>query len=219
LFSDALDVEAQQIKVEHLEILDRFFHATDVRSGRQSFWPYDFSIIPIETISAIYEHFLKAASEEEKKAAGAFYTPRFLAELVLDVSLEGVSSLLDKQFLDPACGSGIFLVGLFNRMAEEWRRLHPDASYLQQVRGLLKILRENIFGVDKNQTACRITAFSLYLAFLDQLLPSDIRELQRQRNVLPRLVYVPDEAKVEEGGGTIRCADFFTEQAKLSEAV
>jgi hypothetical protein len=32
LFSDALDVEAQQIKVEHLEILDRFFHATDVRS-------------------------------------------------------------------------------------------------------------------------------------------------------------------------------------------
>ena len=69
--------------------------------------------------------------------------------------------------------------------------------------------------MDKNQTACRITAFSLYLAFLDQLLPSDIRELQRQRNVLPRLVYVPDEAKVEEGGGTIRCADFFTTQAEL----
>ena len=69
--------------------------------------------------------------------------------------------------------------------------------------------------MDKNQTACRITAFSLYLAFLDQLLPSDIRELQRQRNVLPRLVYVPDEAKVEERGGTIRCADFFTAQAEL----
>src|SRR5262245_8205195 len=157
----------------------------------------------------------RTSSEEEKKAAGAFYTPRFLAELVLDVSLEGVSSLLDKQFLDPACGSGIFLVGLFNRMAEEWRRLNPDASYLQRVTGLLQVLRENICGVDKNQTACRITAFSLYLAFLDQLLPSDIRELQRQRNVLPRLVYVPDEAKVEQGGGTIRCVDFFTAQAEL----
>ena len=215
LFSDALDVEARQIKVEHLEILDRFFHATDVRSGQQSFWPYDFSIIPIETISAIYEHFLKAASEEEKRAAGAFYTPRFLAELVLDVSLDGVPSLLNKRFLDPACGSGIFLVGLFNRMAEEWRRLNPEASYLQQVTGLLQVLRENIFGVDKNQTACRITAFSLYLAFLDQLLPSDIRALQHQRNVLPRLVYVPDEAKVEERGGTIRCADFFTMHAEL----
>jgi hypothetical protein len=215
LFSDALDVEARQIQVEHLEILDRFFHAADVRSGQQSFWPYDFSIIPIETISAIYEHFLKAASEEEKRASGAFYTPRFLAEFVLDVSLEGVSSLLDKRFLDPACGSGIFLVGLFNRMAEEWRRHNPDASYLQQVTGLLKVLRENIFGVDKNQTACRITAFSLYLAFLDQLLPSDIRELQRQRNILPRLVYVPDEASSEDRGSTIRCADFFTAQAEM----
>ena len=190
-----------RFKVEHLEILDRFFRATDVRSGQQSFWPYDFSIIPIETISAIYEHFLKAASEEEKKAAGAFYTPRFLAELVLDVSLEGVPSLLDKRFLDPACGSGIFLVGLFNRMAEEWRRLHPDASYLQQVKGLLKVLRENIFGVDKNETACRITAFSLYLAFLDQLLPPDIRELQRKGKVLPRLVYAPDEAKLKSAEG------------------
>lgn len=215
LFSDALDVEAQQVQVEHISILDRFFQATDVRSGQQSFWPYDFSIIPIETISAIYEHFLKAASAEEKKAAGAFYTPRFLAELVLNVTLDGIPSLLDKRFLDPACGSGIFLVGLFNRMAEEWRRLHPDASYLQQVKGLLQILHEHIFGVDKNETACRIAAFSLYLAFLDQLLPPDIRELQRKGNVLPRLVYAVDEATSEDRGGTIRCADFFTAQAEL----
>jgi N-6 DNA Methylase len=119
LFSDDLKTEARQVRVEHIDILDRFFQAADMESGQQSFWPYDFSIIPVETISAIYEHFLKAGDEEEKKASGAFYTPRFLAELVLDVTLEGVRSLLDKRFLDPACGSGIFLVGLFNRMAEE----------------------------------------------------------------------------------------------------
>jgi hypothetical protein len=215
LFNDALDVEAQQIQDEHISILDRFFRATDVQSGQQSFWPYDFSIIPIETISAIYEHFLKAGGEEEKKATGAFYTPRFLAELVLDVTLDGLPSLLDRRFLDPACGSGIFLVGLFNRMAEEWRRLHPHASYLQQVEGLLKVLRENIFGVDSNETACRITAFSLYLAFLDQLLPPDIRELRRRGNVLPRLVYAPGEPQSEDRGGTIRWADFFTTDAEL----
>ncbi len=215
LFSDVLSAEAWQVKVEHVDILDRFLHGTDMQSGQQSFWPYDFSIIPIETISAIYEHFLKAAGEEEKKAAGAFYTPRFLAELVLDVTLDGIPSLLEKRFLDAACGSGIFLVGLFNRMAEEWRRRNPNASYLRQVSGLLKILRENIFGVDKNETACRITAFSLYLAFLDQLLPPDIRELQRKRKVLPRLIYAPGEAKPEDRGGTIRCADFFSVEAEL----
>jgi hypothetical protein len=217
LFSDDLKAEAWQVKIEHVDILDHFFRGTDMRSGQQSFWPYDFSIIPIETISAIYEHFLKAAGKEEKKAAGAFFTPRFLAELVLDITLDGLSSLLDKRFLDPACGSGIFLVGLFNRMAEEWRRRHPNASYRRQVEGLLKVLHENIFGVDRNETACRITAFSLYLAFLDQLLPPDIRELQRKGKVLPRLVHALGGAIPEGSGGTIRCADFFTLHAELPE--
>ena len=215
LFSDALDDEARQVKVEHIRILDHFFNAVDVKTGQQSFWPYDFSIIPIETISGIYENFLKVASEQAKKEDGAVYTPRFMAELVLDVTLDGRPSLLNTRFLDPACGSGIFLVGLFNRIAEEWRRRNPNASYSQRVEGLLKILRQNIFGVDKNETACRIAAFSLYLAFLDKLLPPDIHELQRKGNALPRLVYAPNEAKPESRGGTIRCADFFTEQEKL----
>ena len=70
LFSSDLEAESRQVRVEHLEILDRFFHGTDVQSGQQAFWPYDFGIIPIETISAIYEHFLKAAGEEQKKEAG-----------------------------------------------------------------------------------------------------------------------------------------------------
>ena len=121
LFSADLEAESRKVRVEHLEILDLFFHGADVHSGQQSFWPYDFGFVPIETISAIYEHFLKAAGEEQKKELGAFYTPRFLAEFVLDLALEGEKSLLDKRFLDPACGSGIFLVGLFNRLAEEWK--------------------------------------------------------------------------------------------------
>jgi type I restriction-modification system DNA methylase subunit len=121
VFSGDLEAESRQLRPEHLEILARFFHGTDVQTGQQTFWPYDFGIIPIETISAIYEHFLKAAGEQKKKETGAFYTPRFLAEFVLDVALEGEHSLLDKRFLDPACGSGIFLVGLFNRLAEEWK--------------------------------------------------------------------------------------------------
>jgi hypothetical protein len=219
LFSDDLDAEARQVKADHIDILDRFFRATEVRTGQGAFWPYHFGMIPIETISAIYEHFLKAAGEEEKKQAGAFYTPRVLAELLLDIALDGAPTLLDKRFLDPSCGSGIFLVGLFNRMAEEWRRHSPNATYLQQVKGLLKILRENIRGVDKNETACKITAFSLYLAFLDQLRPPDIRELQRKGKVLPRLLYSPDQPDVENQGGTIRCADFFTPQADIPEKV
>jgi hypothetical protein len=86
LFSDDLDEEEEQVRPEHIVIIDEFFHGTDPRSHQPSFWPYEFGIIPIETISAIYEHFLKAAGEEEKRESGAFYTPRFLAELVLSKS-------------------------------------------------------------------------------------------------------------------------------------
>ena len=100
----------------HVQTLCEFFHGTDVRTGQGRFWPYDFGYIPVETISAIYEHFLK--SDDDR--AGAFYTPRFLADIVLDTALEGTRSLVGKTFLDPACGSGIFLVGLFNRLAWDW---------------------------------------------------------------------------------------------------
>ena len=215
LFSDDLAAESRKVTTEHLKVLDAFFHGTDVVTGQAAFWPYDFQIIPIETISSIYEHFLKAADADAKKKAGAFYTPRFLAELVLDTTLSGVPTLLDKKYLDPACGSGIFLVGLFHRLADEWKRANPNARYDRRANELIKILREKLFGVDRNLTACRITAFSLYLAFLDQLAPPDIRELQRKGKMLPKLVYDPATHEAGQPIGTICHADFFSDEPTI----
>ncbi|MBN1575659.1 MAG: N-6 DNA methylase [Chitinispirillaceae bacterium] len=215
LFTSDLYAENRQIKSDHMTILDDCFNGKDVETGQQSLFSlYDFRFIPIETISAIYEHFLKVAGAKQKRDAGAYYTPRFLAEFVLDTALEGETTLLDKRFLDPACGSGIFLVGLFNRLAHEWKLKNKDASYLCRAQGLMKILTSNIFGVDKNRSACNITAFSLYLAFLDQLSPPDIRKLLVKQEHLPNLVFVPGEATQNlKNNGTIRCADFFTGDA------
>jgi type I restriction-modification system DNA methylase subunit len=214
LFNDDLDAEMRQVRVEHLDLLNHFFKGTDPRNGQQTFWPHEFGIIPIETISAIYEHFLKVSGEKERKVAGAFYTPRFLAEVVLDQALSKASNLLNKRFFDPACGSGIFLVGLFNRLAEEWTRLNPDAEYNAKLKGLTQILETNLYGNDKNPTACRIAAFSLYLALLDQLSPPDIRCVLKEVKVLPRLV-----AEQPGATGRIRCADFFSTGSDLPEKV
>lgn len=207
LFNDDLDAEARQITHKHIEILNEFFHGTLVRSGQKSFWAYDFSAIPIETISAIYEYFLKS----EDQQSGAFYTPRFLAEIVLDTALEGINNLLGKTFLDPACGSGIFLVGLFNRIAEEWKRANPTARNDRRAKELMRLLQSSLFGVDVSPTACRITAFSLYLAYLDQLAPRDIQELQERGQTLPHLVIAPqrEESASDPSRGNIRCVDFF----------
>jgi predicted RNA methylase len=216
LFRDDLDVEARQITNRHIQALSDFFQGTLVRSGQQTFWPYDFSAIPIETISAIYEHFLKT----EDKKAGAFYTPRVLAEIALDTALERFDSLLDKRFLDPACGSGIFLVGLFNRMAEEWRQVNPKAQNDRRARELMRLLQEKLFGADINPTACRITAFSLYLAYLDQLTPRDIQELQSKGRALPRLIApLRDGAPAAPSSNNIRCTNFFAKDADLPISV
>ena len=209
LFSDDLISESNKITIKHIKVLGDFFHGTDLEGGQKAFWPYDFGYIPIETISAIYEHFLKKEDQED----GAVYTPRFLVELLLDGALDRFSTLLDKKFLDPACGSGIFLVGLFNRIAEEWKQANPTATYDRRAKELLLLLQQCLFGIDKNPTACRITAFSLNLAYLNQLSPSDIQRLQRKRGALPRLVLDPesedDTAERDASQRNIHCVDFF----------
>jgi hypothetical protein len=210
LFSDNLDAEARLVSAAYIDPLDEFFRATDVVSGQGSFWPYDFAAIPIEAISAIYERFLKGSDRRQ----GAFYTPRFLAELVLDMALAKTPSLLDRRYLDPACGSGIFLVGLFNRMAEEWKQANPEARNDRRARELRKLLCSSLCGVDINPTACRITAFSLYLAYLDQLSPRDIQELGQKGHRLPRLVHDPDNATGGDVEGNIWRGDFFAEGAE-----
>ena len=229
LFSDDLDTEAGLLSPAYLDPLTEFFHATDVQSGQTSFpfWIYDFGIIPIETISAIYERFLKRGEkptgrndkpdEDISKPEGVFYTPRFLAELVLDMALGAMPSLLGHRYLDPACGSGIFLVGLFNRMAEEWKQANPGAGNDRRARELRKLLCDCICGVDINPTACRISAFSLYLAYLDQLSPRDIQELQQKGHKLPRLVHFPEGRGRGDIEGNIWCGDFFSEDAKYPD--
>jgi hypothetical protein len=206
LFSNDLRAEANDVLDDHIQTLRDFFHGTSVRSGQGSFWPYDFAFIPIETISAIYERFLKEADEK----VGAFYTPRFLAEVVLDITLAHMPTLLGKRSLDPACGSGIFLVGLFNRIAEEWKQANPKARNDTKAKELMRLLQTHIFGIDVKETACRITAFSLYLAYLDQLSPRGIQELQEKGRALPRLIV---------DGGNIQCADFFAEDVAFPSDV
>ncbi|QYX32447.1 HsdM family class I SAM-dependent methyltransferase [Sphaerospermopsis torques-reginae] len=208
LFDVDLQAENQLIKYGHINILKQFLRGDDLSSDQLSlgFWVYDFSVIPIETISSIYEHFLET---QEKRESGIYYTPRFLAEIVLDTALDGWTSLLEKRFLDPACGSGIFLVAIFNRLAEEWRIKHRNISNDNEelAPALINILQQNIFGIDadSSETACRIAAFSLYLAFLDQLDPRDIQRLQKKGNALPKLV-----------GHNLICKDFFAQDLPIS---
>ncbi len=216
---DDLDAERARIRPAHFDVVRRFLHGDNLAKepGQRSlgFWAYDFKFIPIETISAIYEDFLESEDGEGKHVSGAFYTPRFLAELTVDLALEGVSPLYAKgrHFLDPACGSGIFLVLLFNRLAAEWRAGRTSEPAPQAKAEALLERLDLLRGVDKHPTACRIACFSLYLAFLDHFDPPDVRAYKLHTGKkLPNLLHTQGRRSPEHP--VVHEADFFAVEAK-----
>jgi len=125
---------------------------------------YSFDHLPVDVISHLYQRFVQGST--------AVYTPPFLAALLLDVAMPYDKLSGKERVLDPACGSGVFLVGAFRRLVSAWRaKRHwqkPDVGTLKS------IIRDQIFGVEMSRDAVDLTAFSLALAVCDSLQPNVI---------------------------------------------
>ncbi len=131
------------------------------------FSAYNFEFVPIELISTIYEEFLH---EEEDGKDGTYYTPPCLVDFMLDQVLPESDMNYDLSILDPACGSGIFLVEAYRRIVERWCRVHKKSPSFPE---LVTILKSSIFGVDKKAEALSVK-FRLVYAFLCQTTLSQI---------------------------------------------
>jgi hypothetical protein len=122
------DAEQQTLKKEidltllqHFVMGDmEFFSKKSQSTGQMSLWKlYQFNYLPIELISHIYEDFL--ADENGQKKKGVVYTPPSLVQLLIDQCMPLDDRKENFKVLDPACGSGIFLVGAYKRMIQWWR--------------------------------------------------------------------------------------------------
>lgn len=181
---------------EGFGLLDRFLSRTDMKTGQGDFWNYDFSFIPVELLSGLYESFL---SPDEQAESGAYYTPRHLAMLAVDQAFAFSDDPLSETIFDGACGSGILLTTAYRRLIALLEGRERRQLSFGERRDLLV---RQIFGADINIMACRVTAFSLYLSLLEGLDPADIMEAQERENVkLPTL----DGSNLRHGPA----ADFF----------
>ncbi len=178
---DLLPVQPEEdvVRPAHLRLLRRFLEGEEeVRSGQRTLWPlYDFSIVPIQLLSAVYEKLLHGEDPEAAKKEGAFYTPYPLVELMMNEVLPwpGADTPSDgalPRLLDPSCGSGVFLVEAYRRLVARWRRQHPGAT--PDCTSLSRLLRCHVFGIDHNALAVRVAAFSLCLAMLDELETAEV---------------------------------------------
>lgn len=218
LLDTDLNKEKKNVTDDHMQIIRSFLNGDDLKKGQYtlSFWAYDFSVIPIETISAIYQGFI---SEQGKlqQTSGAYYTPPHLAELTVDILLENYNKpLYESKVLDPACGSGVFLVSMFNRMANQWIYKHGQRHRKTRAKELLNILENRLFGIDINKTACHITCFSLYIAVLDHLKPWDVDKLREQGLKFPKLLLASGEQQPENKQKTIIEGNFFDPKLQLN---
>lgn len=191
------NASSPRIGRNHLCILARFrMGHEEMAAGQLRFWGYNFKHIPIELISAVYDRFL-GEREAERREHGAYYTPMFVADCVVSQVWDTLSANAKEkgEFLDPACGSGVFLVRSFQRLCESWRERHNARTIRWDS---LKNILQRLQGWDLNGGAVRVAVFSLYIALLEQVDPPDIRQLIKKGKVLPEL-----------WGKTLRCQDFF----------
>jgi hypothetical protein len=166
------------------------------------FKAYDFSYIPIETLSVVYEQFLHAAEESGEsrgRQAGAYYTPIPVVNFMLAELEEQRRLQRGMRVLDPACGSGAFLVQSYRRLIE--REFRPGQEPGPTVVELRELLKKHIFGIDSDPDACSVTELSLIVTLLDYVHPRDLEKHPPQRR--PKLPKLRDE--------NIVCDDFFNQ--------
>ncbi len=194
--------ERNLVKPNHLELIKKCFIngcENDEQITLFEGWRlFDFSIIRIELLSEIYENFLSELDEKNKKDSGTFYTPPSLVELILNEKLpiQKDKTNYNIKTLDPSCGSGIFLVQSFKRLVKRYENKYQKK--LTDFDILVKILKDNIFGIEIEPKSIKVAAFSLYLALLDNL---DPKTGWWNGNIkFPYLINDPDDLTLNEQG-------------------
>lgn len=122
----------------------------------------------------------------DRKTSGSYYTPESLVSVLLDSALEPViattlaanptnptKALLELSIVDPACGSGHFLLSAARRMATHLARVQSSGtpSAEEYRRALRQVVAKCIFGVDLNPMAVELCKVSLWLEAVDPGLP------------------------------------------------
>ena len=190
--------------------------------------PYEFSVLPVDLLGQVYEQFLgkvirltaghRAVVEykpEVRKAGGVYYTPTYIVDYIVR---QTVGQLLEGRkpgprkgagrlkILDPACGSGSFLLGAYQFLLDwhlkaymeddphKWAsgrtpRLYPTAGggWKLTINERKRLLLEHLYGVDIDAQAVEVTKLSLLLKILEGEDEQSVGQESMFHRVLPDL--------------------------------
>ena len=119
----------------------------------------------------------------QRKTTGSYYTPDSLVQALLDTALDPVlkkieaeaddsaKALLKLSVIDPACGSGHFLLAAASRIATRLARIRAEGTPSDFRHALRDVARCCIHGVDRNPMAVELTKVALWIETVDPGLP------------------------------------------------
>ncbi|MBK6878473.1 MAG: N-6 DNA methylase [Ignavibacteria bacterium] len=205
-------------------------------------------LLPVEILGSAYEQFLgkviridkshKAKIEEKpevRKAGGVYYTPQYIVDYIVKntvgklVENKTPNEVSKLKIVDPACGSGSFLLGAYQFLLDWHKEIYSKETKHSSRRGTKgdvltaegslttsekkRILLNNIFGVDIDANAVEVTKLSLLLKCLEGETSASIEHQLSMFNerVLPTL---DDNIKV---GNSLIDTDFYSNQLDFGE--
>jgi len=177
--------------------------------GQEGYYEYDFKVMSADVLGTVYEQYLghrlaKAAKGDlfggsnidvakdlkKRKQQGIYYTPEFIVDYIvknaLGPMLDKCKSIADLQkikVLDPACGSGSFLIKAFELIRKKYEDFGSSGQYIN-----LQILINNLYGVDLDDQAVEIARLNLLIAALEK------------REKLPNLMNIKNGNSLISGG-------------------
>jgi len=211
--------------------------------------PYEFSVLPADILGQVYEKFLgkvirltpghQAKIEEKpevRKAGGVYYTPTYIVEYIVKNTVGKLvkgkkpgprGSVSNLKILDPACGSGSFLIGAYqflldwhrdqyvNDGPKKWAKGKTPRVYQSQkgewrltADERKRILLNNIYGVDIDYQAVEVTKLSLLLKVLEG---EDEQSIGKQMMLFQERV-LPDLSNNIKCGNSLIGSDFYDHQ-------
>jgi len=146
--------------------------------GKEGYYEYDFKTMPADVLGTVYENYLSYRLEKSKKGVtvakdakkrkehGIYYTPSFIVDYIVENALKPVldkcktvSDLQKIKVLDPACGSGSFLIKALDVIVGKHKEFGATDNDLIK----LQVLEQNIYGVDFDEQAVEITRLNLLI--------------------------------------------------------
>ena len=200
LFDRKIHSKLNEWKIPNENLLVAIGLLTRTRDNQGNYFFLDYAALETRHLGAIYEHLLEyhltikdgkvadLPNSKERKSTGSYYTPKYIVDYIVENSVgpliddiknntsgsgEQIDKILALNILDPAMGSGHFLVGVTNYIAGRICEIEHGSDYSEQVFVECKrdVVRRCVYGVDKNPLAVDLASISLWLETLSSEKP------------------------------------------------